>query len=126
MDSAFTVVIGVTLVRSLPLAYAAVPGIEGFRAAAATLGLRIEAPDLPWWKDNGVAINDTNAQNALLSHDIRRALLELLATKEHVHMTTDSLTVRTRTKVSPGTFAELLRPMSALEKTIERQLTSAP
>lgn len=63
---------------------------------------------------------DPAAQNELLTPEIRGALLALLKTNEHVHLTTDSISVRTKTKVSPDAFAGILRPLSAIEKMIDQ------
>lgn len=64
---------------------------------------------------------DPNAQGALLTPDVRRALLDLHARHEHVHVTTEAISVRTKGMVKPETFAEILRPLSAIERMIDRR-----
>jgi hypothetical protein len=63
---------------------------------------------------------DEAAQNALLTSDLRRALLNLLESNEHVHMTTESISLRTKSMVSPDVFAKILRPLAEIEMMVDR------
>lgn len=69
-----------------------------------------------------VVTADTDAQTALLSDDVRRALLGLLKSYDHVHMTGDCVSVRTRDMLAPDGFAQILRPLAELEKLVDRAL----
>jgi hypothetical protein len=70
-----------------------------------------------------VVTADSAAQKALLTADVRRALLELLLVHEHVHVTGDCISVRTSAMVAPETFAQVLRPLAAAEKLIDKALS---
>ena len=65
---------------------------------------------------------DPDAQNALLSPELRKALLDLQRMNEHVHMTTESVSVRTKRMVAPEAFAEMLRPLSEIETMVDRAM----
>ncbi len=64
-----------------------------------------------------VSAVDTEALTAALSPEVRRALLALRSSHDHVQMSTTSVSVRTRGMVGPEAFAGILRPLSELEKT---------
>jgi hypothetical protein len=67
-----------------------------------------------------VSAVDTDALTAVLNPEVRGALLVLRSRHDHVEMSTTSVSVRTRGLVGPDAFAEILRPLAELEKTIER------
>lgn len=63
---------------------------------------------------------DQAAQRSLLTPEVRKALVELHSKHERVHMTTESISVRTKGMLVPQTFAEILRPLAEIEKMIDR------
>ena len=52
--------------------------------------------------------------------DPDEALIDLQARFDHVHVTSDCISVRTSSMVAPETITDILQPLTALEKLFDR------
>ena len=66
-----------------------------------------------------VVTANAEAEDTVLSEDVRGALLELGAWYEHVHMTTEVISVRTPGMIPPAEFEGVLRSLARIEKLID-------
>jgi hypothetical protein len=58
-------------------------------------------------------------ESAVLNEEVRAALLGLTRMYEHVHMTTDCISVRTNEFVPPAQLEDVLAPLAAIEKLVD-------
>lgn len=66
-----------------------------------------------------VVTANAEAEETVLNPDVRRALLALGASYDHVHLTTEVISVRTPAMIPPADFEWVLRSLADLEKLID-------